>query len=73
MRPAPAIIATAASRIYEGFSNHAFPRCFVCGPDRDEGEGLRIFPGLLEGGAVAAPWVPHRAFADEGGVVRVAA
>lgn len=35
---------------------HPFPSCFVCGPGRAEGDGLRVFPGLLDGRAVfAAP------------------
>jgi acyl-coenzyme A thioesterase PaaI-like protein len=58
----------AASR-FEGFHNHAFPSCFVCGPEREEGDGLRIFPGELDGGAAAAPWRPHPDFADPTGVV----
>jgi hypothetical protein len=59
----------AASR-FEGFHNHAFPACFVCGPERDEGDGLRIFPGDLESGVTAAPWSPHPDFADSSGLVR---
>ena len=35
-----------------------FPDCFVCGPERRRGDGLRIFPGMLETGIVAAPWLP---------------
>jgi hypothetical protein len=35
-----------------------FPHCFVCGRDRAEGDGLRIFAGPVGGGRVAAPWVP---------------
>jgi hypothetical protein len=59
----------AASR-FEGFHNHAFPACFVCGPERDESDGLRIFPGDLESGVSAAPWSPHPDFADSSGLVR---
>jgi hypothetical protein len=49
----------AASR-YRGFGHHAFPTCFVCGPERPEGDGLRIFAGPVAGRAplVAAPWTP---------------
>ncbi|MGH2728057.1 MAG: hypothetical protein ACRDKS_13880, partial [Actinomycetota bacterium] len=50
--------AEAASKRFAGFDDHAFPTCFVCGPDRDEGDGLRIFPGDVGGGASAAPWTP---------------
>ena len=30
---------------YPGLRSHPFPTCFACGPDRAEGDGLRIFPG----------------------------
>jgi hypothetical protein len=65
--------ALEASRRYTGFVAHAYPGCFVCGPERARGDGLRIFAGALAGadagastgaGAerptalVAAPWVP---------------
>jgi hypothetical protein len=62
--------ATAASRGYAGFEAHPFPTCFVCGPDRAPGDGLRIFPGRLEGSAVvAAPWAPDESLVGTGGVV----
>ncbi len=50
--------AVAASAGYVGFEEHAFPECFVCGPAREPGDGLRIFAGAVEGlaGVVAAPW-----------------
>ena len=51
--------AEQASRAYAGFEEHAFPSCFVCGPERAEGEGLRIFAGPLGDGRVAAPWTPR--------------
>jgi hypothetical protein len=50
--------AQAASAQYPGFEEHAFPTCFVCGPERMPGDGLRIFAGPLGGGRVASPWVP---------------
>lgn len=50
--------AEAASRQYPGFEQHAFPTCFVCGPEREPGDGLRIFAGPLGDGRVASPWVP---------------
>ena len=58
--------AVAASARYVGFEEHAFPECFVCGPAREPGDGLRIFAGAVEGvaGVVAAPWVA-RAVAPE--------
>lgn len=57
--PAPPSFAdaTAAAGRYPGFEVHAFPTCYVCGPER--ADGLRIFAGPLEGRrVVAAPWVP---------------
>lgn len=50
--------AVWASQHYPGFREHAFPECFVCGPHRRRGDGLRIFPGMLDSGIVAAPWLP---------------
>jgi hypothetical protein len=52
--------AERAARGYPGFETHAFPDCFVCGPSRGEGEGLRIFAGRVEGrdDVFAAPWTP---------------
>ncbi len=69
--PGAVSLATAerAAASYEGFKNHAFPMCFVCGPEREAGDGLRIFPGELPGGVAAAPWIPDRSVADEDGVV----
>jgi hypothetical protein len=56
---------------YAGFEHHPFPTCFVCGPDRGPGDGLRIFAGAVPGrDLVAAPWVPDAAFADSDGLVR---
>ena len=57
---------------FNGFAHHIFPGCFVCGPDRDSGDGMRIFPGALHDGPrrVAATWTPDATVADENGVVR---
>jgi hypothetical protein len=63
--------AVHAARNYIGFHDHPFPRCFVCGPLRAEGDGLRIFAGPVpDEPMVAAPWTPHAAFAADGGQVR---
>jgi hypothetical protein len=69
--PAPVSFeaATQSSKHYHGFRQHTFPNCFVCGPQRKPGDGLRIFAGPLPAlprgtgeardvdNAVAAPWV----------------
>jgi hypothetical protein len=48
--------AVAVSAGYPGFTNHPFPTCFVCGPQRAEGDGLRLFPGRLPDGRTATPF-----------------
>lgn len=53
-----------------GFQQHYFPGCFVCGPERDEGDGLRIFPGPVGGETVAAVWHPAPDLCDADGNVR---
>jgi hypothetical protein len=52
-------VARTLSRSYAGFHRHPFPGCFVCGPARLPGDGLRIFPGPWHPGHVVAPWTPH--------------
>ncbi|MEL6671028.1 MAG: hotdog fold domain-containing protein [Bacteroidota bacterium] len=63
--------AREASKDYLKFQDkHSFPTCFVCGPDRKEGDGLRIFPGLVAGtDTVAAPWIPFKGLEDASGAV----
>ena len=71
--PAPVGFAAAAEAAvhYPGFDRHAFPTCFVCGPERPAGDGLRIFASPLPGTElVAAPWVPARDLAGAEGAVR---
>jgi hypothetical protein len=58
--PEPVTFAAAvlASERYPGFERHSFPTCFVCGPERKPGHGLRIFAGPVEGRDLfAAPWI----------------
>src|SRR6476659_6945263 len=40
--------ARRAEASYAGWVTHPFPTCFTCGPDREEGDGLRIFPGPVD-------------------------
>lgn len=56
--------ARAAEASYAGHRSHPFPRCFSCGPDRDD--GLGIFPGRIGEGHVAASWTPHATDATDG-------
>lgn len=64
-------VAEIASAAYPGFTHHPFPRCFVCGHEREEGDGLRLFPGRLDDGTgrTACPWVPDESALDESGHV----
>ena len=67
--------AQAASQRYRGFDSHFYPSCFVCGPDREHGDGLRIFAGPLDStdgpdGMVAADWIPDESLTDSNGKVR---
>jgi len=70
--PVPPSFAEAqwASERYLGFTEHAAPECFVCGPAREWGDGLAIFPGPLPGRhLVAAPWAPDPTLFDKCGAV----
>lgn len=63
--------ALAASKHYAGFHGHLYPTCFVCGPDRHRGDGLRIFAAAVPGrDIVAAPWLPDASLGDPNGKVR---
>ena len=72
--PPPPSLADArdAEPRFTGHSHHIFPGCFVCGPDREIGDGMRIFPGRMYDKAhrVAATWTPDETVADENGLVR---
>jgi hypothetical protein len=49
--------AAAATASFPYLERHPFPTCFVCGPARAPGDGLRIFPGRVPGRKLAAaPW-----------------
>lgn len=50
---------------------HPLPTCFVCGPQRAPGDGLRISAGPLGGhsSVLAATWVPDASLAAEDGLV----
>lgn len=49
---------------------HPLATCFVCGPKRAAGDGLRLFTGRLEGfEGVADVWTPDASVADADGQV----
>src|SRR2546421_403113 len=54
--PAPVSFdeAVEASRGYPWFTTHPYPSCFVCGPKRDPGDALRIWPGAVKGRTISA-------------------
>ncbi len=64
----------AAERTFDA-SLHTLPTCFVCGPQREPGDGLRIHVGPMDpqdkqwNGVLAAPWVPGENLADDEGIV----
>lgn len=63
--------AEEATKSYAGFTRHPFPRCFVCGPQRVVGDGMRIFPGWIASRSmVAAPWIPDASLANGSNEVR---
>lgn len=57
--------ARAAESAYPGLRFHPFPTCFACGTEREEGDGLRIFPGPVDDDRVAATWTPHPSLAED--------
>jgi hypothetical protein len=72
--PPPPTLAEAhdAEPRFAGHSHHIFPGCFVCGPEREAGDGMRIFPGALQDKdhRVAATWTPDDSVTGEDGLVR---
>jgi hypothetical protein len=62
--------ALAAVRGYEGFRHHTYPGCFVCGPERSRGDGMRIFASPIDGRELcAAAWLPDTSLAGNDGKV----
>ncbi len=67
----PARAAEASTAGLERWgATHPFPTCVVCGPERERGDGLRIFPGPLGDGRFAAGWTPDISLAGGDGLVR---
>jgi hypothetical protein len=61
--PVPWSDALAAASRFPGHHDHPFPGCFVCGIERAVGDGLRLFPGPVDGpaGPSATLYTPHPA------------
>jgi hypothetical protein len=66
--------ATGLSRQFDAVTyraEHVFPTCFTCGPDRREGDGLRIFPARSDQdrSLVMWPWTPDTSVTGADGLV----
>jgi hypothetical protein len=60
----------AAMARYEGHHRHPFPTCFVCGTEREPGDGLRLFTGPVEGRQlVGSTWTPDASLAGTDGPI----
>lgn len=68
--PAISEAAAASARTFPA-SLHKIPGCFVCGPGRKPGDGLRLHPGPLDSadqqwsGVLATTWTPAAELAEE--------
>lgn len=67
--------AAAAKRTHVKPHEHLLPMCFVCGPERAAGDGLRLSAGPLAAGTsanpstFAVPWLPDPTLAADDGLV----
>jgi hypothetical protein len=69
--PISVVEALAAAGRAPYFQDPLFPGCFVCGMNRQPGDGLRIFPGPVSGRKVwAAPWTPDSSVTGADATVR---
>jgi hypothetical protein len=72
--PAPVTLEDAwaarqSSPLHQG---HPYPMCFVCGPERGPGDGLRVICGPVPGreeDVIAAPWETDDSMASEEGLI----
>ena len=73
----PPVTYDTARRAAEEFDlghyaeEHAFPTCFTCGPARQDGDGLRVFPAATgrSDRLVVSPWMPDPSVGDGDGLV----
>jgi hypothetical protein len=66
-------VAAAEERGREHWAaDHPFPTCVVCGPEREPGDGMRIFPADISGQGMlfGACWTPREQEGDGDGWVR---
>lgn len=70
-RPPSLAEAEEATRTFPWRDSHPLPSCFVCGPGRAPGDGLRIHPGAVPGrGIAAAPFVADASLVSADGRLR---
>jgi hypothetical protein len=65
--------AVKAAPGFPGLARPFHPICFTCGDKVEEGVGLRVFVGQIEGapkGVVAGPWTPNPVFVGADGLIR---
>jgi hypothetical protein len=60
--------AAAARQASPMQHDHPYPECFVCGPGRRPGDGLRLTCGPVRADLVAAPWKVDESGLVDGGV-----
>jgi hypothetical protein len=74
--PSPSFAAaSAAAGRYAGHDQHPSPGCFVCGPARADGDGLKLCTGPLgeshaAAALFAAPWIPDASLSGTRRAVR---
>jgi hypothetical protein len=61
----------AGHRLIHDELGHLYPSCFTCGPDRDPGDGLRLFMGRTgtQADLLASAWTPDPSLADGGDAI----
>jgi hypothetical protein len=63
-------VAAAAREASPLHHHHPWPMCFVCGPDRGRGDGLRVISGIVDGRRlVSSPWDTDDTLPSEDGAL----
>jgi len=66
----PIDLVQSSAGNYLSAEEHALASCFVCGPGRQQGDGLQIFPVTIEGyNCVASVWLPYDNLSDDDGLI----
>lgn len=69
--PSPETVRAAVAAFDRGAyaAAHPFPRCFTCGPSREDGDGIGFYPAPVAGDMVAWPWQPAEVHVGTDGLV----